>query len=108
MNMEATSARPSVRAVALSELRHLARIDAFVREHPEGQLFQRPLWLQAVARGCGRTGCSWSPSARANRRRRPGHADAVATVRPGAGVERVRRRRRAAGQRARGGRVSAE
>ena len=56
MNMQATNARASVATVALSDAAGLARIDAFVREHPEGQLFQRPAWLQAVARGCRQDG----------------------------------------------------
>ena len=56
MNMEATSARTSVRAVSLSDETEMARIDAFVLEHPDGQLFQRPAWLRAVARGCGQDG----------------------------------------------------
>lgn len=56
MNMQATSARVAVTAVKLSDAAALARIDAFVREHPDGQVFQRPAWLQAVARGCGQDG----------------------------------------------------
>lgn len=62
MNMQATSARsnvaarPAVTAVTLSDAAALARIDAFVREHRDGQVFQRPAWLQAVARGCGQDG----------------------------------------------------
>lgn len=62
MNMQATSVRPAVTAVkavtavALSDANAMARIDAFVREHPQGQVFQRPAWLQAVARGCGQDG----------------------------------------------------
>jgi FemAB-related protein (PEP-CTERM system-associated) len=30
-----------------------SRIDAFVAEHPDGTIFHRPQWSQAVERGCG-------------------------------------------------------
>lgn len=56
MNMQATSTEPAVRAVTLSDVGALARIDAFVLEHRDGQVFQRPAWLQAVALGCGQHG----------------------------------------------------
>lgn len=34
----------------------LARIDAFVRKHPDGRIFHRPDWLRSVAQGCGQRG----------------------------------------------------
>lgn len=34
----------------------LARIDAFVRDHPDGSIFQRSDWLHAVSDGCGQDG----------------------------------------------------
>jgi len=41
----------SVRAADLAAER--ARIDAFVSEHPDGTIFHRPQWSQAVEHGCG-------------------------------------------------------
>ena len=46
----------SISQVALGDAAGLARIDDFVCRHPDGQLFQRPAWLQAVAQGCGQGG----------------------------------------------------
>lgn len=56
MNMQPTAKMVSLSEVSLSDAAKLARIDAFVCEHPDGQLFQRPAWLQAVAEGCGQDG----------------------------------------------------
>lgn len=56
LRMEAAGPPANVARVTLRDAAGLARIDEFVRDHPEGQLFQRPAWLQAVARGCGQDG----------------------------------------------------
>jgi FemAB-related protein (PEP-CTERM system-associated) len=52
MNAPAPRLAVSVREADLAAER--ARIDAFVAEHPEGQVFHRPQWSRAVERGCGR------------------------------------------------------
>lgn len=55
MNMHAhTFAR--VTRVSRTDEAALAEIDAFVCAHPDGQIFQRPQWLHAVAAGCGQGG----------------------------------------------------
>jgi len=53
MNAPARIARPAVAAVDLKDAAAAARIDAFVREHPEGTPFHRPQWSRAVAEGAG-------------------------------------------------------
>lgn len=53
MNMSLLSPPLSVRAVDLRDMDERARIDAFVRAHPEGTPFHLPAWSVAVARGCG-------------------------------------------------------
>jgi FemAB-related protein (PEP-CTERM system-associated) len=42
-----------LRAVDLRDAAELARLDAFVRTHPEGTPFHLPAWSAAVAKGCG-------------------------------------------------------
>ncbi len=42
----------NIRAADLHDARELARIDAFVADHPDGRLFHRPQWSLAVERGC--------------------------------------------------------
>ena len=42
-----------VRATDLADAREVARIDAFVRAHPDATPFHLPGWGMAVARGCG-------------------------------------------------------
>lgn len=56
MNMQPTTGMTTLAEVALSDVAGCAAIDAFVRANPEGQVFQRPAWLQAVAEGCGQPG----------------------------------------------------
>lgn len=56
MNMQPIAARISIDLVSLSDDSACSRIDAYVCEHPDGQIFQRPAWLRAVARGCGQEG----------------------------------------------------
>ena len=53
MNMPLLSPPLGVRAVDLRDADERARIDAFVRAHPEGTPFHLPAWSVAVARGCG-------------------------------------------------------
>ncbi len=55
MNMHAR-AFTSVTKVSRTDEAGLAAIDAFVCGHPDGQIFQRPQWLRAVAEGCGQGG----------------------------------------------------
>lgn len=42
-----------LRAADLADAREAARIDGFVRAHPEATPFHLPAWSLAVARGCG-------------------------------------------------------
>jgi FemAB-related protein (PEP-CTERM system-associated) len=42
-----------VRTADLDDPRAAAAIDAFVAGHPGGEIFHRPQWSRAVARGCG-------------------------------------------------------
>ena len=53
MNAVAPIAVAAVRAADLGDASECARIDAFVRDHPEGTVFHRPQWSRAVERGCG-------------------------------------------------------
>lgn len=53
MNAVAPIAVAGVRTVDLGDSHELARIDAFVRDHPDGTIFHRPQWSRAVERGCG-------------------------------------------------------
>ena len=53
MNAVAPIALASVRTADLDDRQECARLDAFVREHPEGTIFHRPQWSRAIARGCG-------------------------------------------------------
>ncbi|HEU0133408.1 MAG TPA: FemAB family XrtA/PEP-CTERM system-associated protein [Allosphingosinicella sp.] len=46
----------SVRAADLGDPADCARIDSYVAEHPQGTLFHRPQWSQAVEQGCGQRG----------------------------------------------------
>ncbi len=54
MNAFPPSLAITVRAADLAA--ELARIDAFVTEHPDGTIFHRPQWSRAVERGCGQRG----------------------------------------------------
>ena len=56
MNMHGVGMTGEVALARLDDLDQMKRIDAFVLAHPEGQLFQRPAWLQAVAKGTGQRG----------------------------------------------------
>ncbi|WEK01582.1 MAG: FemAB family PEP-CTERM system-associated protein [Candidatus Sphingomonas phytovorans] len=53
MNMPLVSAPLGLRAVDLRDAAELARLDSFVRAHPEGTPFHLPAWSAAVAKGCG-------------------------------------------------------
>jgi FemAB-related protein (PEP-CTERM system-associated) len=55
MTMLAPINTVSVRAVDLRDPEECARIDAYVAEHPESELFHRPQWSLAVAQGCGQS-----------------------------------------------------
>lgn len=57
MNMMKDMLRPNVRLLDVPDAVDLARIEAFVAEHPDATIFHRPGWLQAVAQGCGQIGC---------------------------------------------------
>ena len=46
----------AVRAADLGDPRECGRIDSYVAEHPDSQLFHRPQWSLAVADGCGQRG----------------------------------------------------
>ena len=53
--MNQLAAPPSliVRSADLRDPAEVARIDAFVAEHPDATLFHRPQWTMAAERGCG-------------------------------------------------------
>ena len=51
--MPLVSAPLGLRAVDLRDAGEVARLDAFVRAHPEGTPFHLPAWSTAVAEGCG-------------------------------------------------------
>lgn len=53
MNMPLRIARAALRVAELDNVREAARIDSFVREHPEATPFHRPQWSRAVAAGTG-------------------------------------------------------
>lgn len=44
-------ARPTIREADLGNLREVSRIEDYVVEHPDGNLFHRPAWSRAVERG---------------------------------------------------------
>ena len=46
----------AVRSADLADPSECARIDSYVREHPDSVLFHRPQWSLAVERGCGQRG----------------------------------------------------
>jgi FemAB-related protein (PEP-CTERM system-associated) len=48
----ATAAGLAVRTADLADRAELRRIEAFVAEHPDAQLFHRPAWSRAVETGC--------------------------------------------------------
>ena len=54
--MPLMSAPLGLRGVDLRDAGELARLDAFVRAHPEGTPFHLPAWGKAVAEGCGQRG----------------------------------------------------
>jgi len=51
--MPLVSAPLGLRAADLRDPAEVARLDAFVRTHPEGTPFHLPAWSVAVAKGCG-------------------------------------------------------
>ncbi len=53
--MQPRSTLIAVRAIDLRDPAERARIDGFVRAHPEGTPFHLPAWSIAVAQGCGQT-----------------------------------------------------
>jgi FemAB-related protein (PEP-CTERM system-associated) len=53
MNIPLVSAPLALRAVDLRDAGERARVEAFVRAHPQGTPFHLPAWSLAVARGCG-------------------------------------------------------
>ncbi len=53
MNVQVQIVRPAVEAAELGDPAVVARLDAFVREHPDGTPFNRPQWSRAVAAGTG-------------------------------------------------------
>lgn len=53
MNAPARVARTAVGVADLADAKVAARIDDFVREHPEATPFHRPQWSRAVAAGTG-------------------------------------------------------
>ena len=53
MNMPLSSALLGIRAIDLRDAGERARLDAFVRAHPEATPFHLPAWSVAVAEGCG-------------------------------------------------------
>ena len=55
MNMQPLTMLTAVRALDLRDANERARIDAFVREHPDATPFHLPEWSLAVAEGCGQT-----------------------------------------------------
>ncbi len=56
MTMHVATAGVTIRQVNLTDRDESARIDAFVRGHPQGSAFHRPAWTRAVERGCGARG----------------------------------------------------
>ena len=55
MNMPLSSALLGIRAIDLRDIGERARLDAFVRAHPQATPFHLPAWSVAVAEGCGQT-----------------------------------------------------
>ena len=53
MNAPMILSRDSLRLADLSDRDEAARIEAFVAGHPQGTVFHRPVWQQAVAQGTG-------------------------------------------------------
>ena len=53
MNAPVVIARDELRLADLADANEAARLEGFVAEHAEGTVFQRPVWLQAVAAGTG-------------------------------------------------------
>ena len=53
MNAPVVITREDLRLADLADANEAARIEAFVAVHPEGTVFHRPLWLQAIAEGTG-------------------------------------------------------
>ncbi|MEO8374034.1 MAG: FemAB family XrtA/PEP-CTERM system-associated protein, partial [Sphingomonas bacterium] len=51
--MPLSSAPLGIRAIDLRDTGERARLDAFVRAHPQGTPFHLPAWSVAVAEGCG-------------------------------------------------------
>ena len=47
----------AVREADLADPREVARLDAFVADHPDSTLFHRPQWSLAVERGAGQRAC---------------------------------------------------
>lgn len=56
MTLHRPIAAVAVRAADLRDPGECARIDAYVADHPESELFHRPQWSLAVERGCGQRG----------------------------------------------------
>src|SRR5688572_23909666 len=52
MNMAVPSLNVAIRHADLDNPRACRRIDDFVAEHPEAEVFHRPQWSRAVERGC--------------------------------------------------------
>lgn len=55
MTMPLLSVPVAVRTLDLGDAGERARVDAYVRAHPEGTPFHLPAWSLGVARGCGQT-----------------------------------------------------
>jgi FemAB-related protein (PEP-CTERM system-associated) len=53
MNAPVRITRPAVAVADLRDVTETARLDAFVREHPDATPFHRPQWSRAVAAGTG-------------------------------------------------------
>jgi FemAB-related protein (PEP-CTERM system-associated) len=56
LNLVAHFAGFSIRLADLDDPGECRRIDGFVADHPEAQLFHRPAWTRAVEQGTGQTG----------------------------------------------------
>jgi FemAB-related protein (PEP-CTERM system-associated) len=56
LNLVAHFAGFSVRLADLDDPAECRRIDGFVADHPESELFHRPAWTRAVKRGTGQSG----------------------------------------------------
>jgi FemAB-related protein (PEP-CTERM system-associated) len=56
LNLVAHFAGFSVRLADLDDLDECRRIDAFVADHPEAELFHRPAWTNGVEQGTGQAG----------------------------------------------------